>query len=68
MRSGVIWAAERGVKQKGRRRIGQMLKRNLSDDMLNTALERMGLEPHIHRKRQTLKKPSWECLIDRRAR
>ena len=36
--------------------------------MLNIALERMGLEPHIHLKRQTLKKPSWECLIDRRAR
>src|SRR5215467_888989 len=32
------------------------------------ALERIGLEPHIHLKRRTLKKPSWECLIGRRAR
>jgi hypothetical protein len=36
--------------------------------MLNTARERIGLEPHINLKRQTLKKPSWECLLGRRAR
>jgi len=64
------------AKQKGRRRILRdaagvscaMVKKSLRDDMLNTALERIGLEPHIHLTRQTLKKPSWECLIGRRAR
>ena len=36
--------------------------------MLNMPLERIGVEPHIHLNRQTLKKPSSECDIDNWAR
>jgi hypothetical protein len=35
--------------------------------MPDMPLERISFEPHIHPRRQTLKKPSSECVIARRA-
>jgi hypothetical protein len=73
--SGAVCPRSEG-KQKGRRHVWPavagvscgVVKNSLRHALLNMPLERISVEPHIHLRRQTLKKPSSECVIDRRAR
>ena len=73
---GVEWfgARSRSQAKKSQARLAAagailpMVKKSLRDGMLKMPLERISVEPHIHLSRHTLKKPSSECDIDRRAR